>query len=66
MLVHGAYLLCACAASAALSPFVGQLGLTDHAILRDLAPMRASGGLSWPLPLVANAARILGALLPTA
>ena len=51
VLVHGAYLVCACAASAALSPFVDQLGLTDHAIMRDLSPMRAvqarHSGRSW-------------------
>ena len=42
VLVHGAYLVCACAASAALSPFVDQLGLPDHAIMRDLEPLRES------------------------
>ena len=51
VLVHGAYLLCACAARAAPSPLVDQLGLPDHAIMRDLSPLRAvqvrHSGRSW-------------------
>jgi hypothetical protein len=51
VLVHGAYLLCACAARAALSPFVDQLGLPGHALMRDLSLLRAvqarHSGRSW-------------------
>ena len=66
VLGHGAYLLRAGAASVALSPLVDQRGLTGYAIMPVLSPTWASRGLSWPLPLIANAASILGALLPTA